>query len=105
MAPIEYVDPVLLENWSEDYGPSEHWNKYWNAVSAPSDDELPKGSTEHGETLFLNEKRSVQKTPVQALIDHWQNAQFMHSRGAKMQWYLIWRREFPPEYYAILNRY
>ena len=39
MAPIEYVESVLLEEWSEDYAASEHWNRYWNAVSAPSDDE------------------------------------------------------------------
>ena len=35
MAPIEYVGSVLMEDWSEDFAASEHWNKYWNAVSVP----------------------------------------------------------------------
>ena len=39
MAPIESVESVLLKDWSEDYAASEHWVKYWNTVSAPSDDE------------------------------------------------------------------
>ena len=28
MAPIEYVESVLMEDWSEDYAASEHWNGY-----------------------------------------------------------------------------
>ena len=28
IAPIEYLESVLLEDWSEDYAASEHWNKY-----------------------------------------------------------------------------
>ena len=28
MAPIEYVESVRMENWSEDYAASDHWNKY-----------------------------------------------------------------------------
>ena len=39
MAPIEYVKSVFMEECSEDYAASEHWNKYWNTVSAPSTDE------------------------------------------------------------------
>ena len=40
MAPVEYVESVLMEDWSQDSAASEHWNKYWNAVSVPSGDEL-----------------------------------------------------------------
>ena len=35
VAPVELVRSVLTEDWSDDYAPSEHWSKYWNAVSAP----------------------------------------------------------------------
>ena len=56
MAPIEYVESVLMEDWSEHYAFSEHCNKYWNAVSAPSDDEWPEGLTEDGDKLFLHDK-------------------------------------------------
>ena len=42
MAPLEYVELVLMEDWLEDYAKSEHWNKYWNTVSVPSDDQGPK---------------------------------------------------------------
>ena len=28
MAPIEYVESVLMEDWSENYAASVHWNKY-----------------------------------------------------------------------------
>ena len=28
MAPIEYVESVLMEDRSDDYAASEHWNKY-----------------------------------------------------------------------------
>ena len=56
MAPIEYVESVLMEHWSEDDAASEHWNKFWNAMSAPSDDEWPEGLTQDGDKLFLNDK-------------------------------------------------
>ena len=105
MAPIEYVESVLMEDWAEDYAASEHWNRYWNAVSAPSDDEWPEGLTEDGDKLFLNDKLLVPENRVQALIDHWHNAQLMHPGRDKMQRDLEWRFEFPPGYYAILNRY
>ena len=49
VAPVELVRSVLTEDWSDDYAASEHWSKYWNAVSAPSDDEWPEGLTEDGE--------------------------------------------------------
>ena len=51
VAPVE-----LTEDWSVDYAASEHWSRYWNAVSAPSDDELPEGLTEDGDKFFLNEQ-------------------------------------------------
>ena len=35
-----------MEDWLEDCAASEHWNRYWNAVSAPSDDEWPEGLIE-----------------------------------------------------------
>ena len=28
LAPIEYVESVLMEDWSKGYAASEHWNKY-----------------------------------------------------------------------------
>ena len=45
VAPVELVRSVLTEDWSDDCAASEHWSKYWNAVSAPSDDEWPEGLT------------------------------------------------------------
>ena len=69
MAPIEYVESVLMEDWFEDYAAWEHWNRYWRAMSVPSDDEWPKGSTEDGDKLFLNDKLLVPENWVEALID------------------------------------
>ena len=105
MAPVEYLESVLMEHWSEDYAASEHRNKYWNAVSAPSDDEWPEGLKEDGDQLYLNDKLLVPENRDEALIDHWHNAQLMHLGRNKMQRDLEWRFEFPPGYYAILNRY
>ena len=51
MAPVELVRSVLTEDWSDDYAASEHWSRYWNAVSAPSDDEWPEGLTEDGDNF------------------------------------------------------
>ena len=93
-----------MENWSEDYADSEHWNKCWNAVSAQSDDEWPKGLTEDGDKLFLNDKLLVPENRVEALIDHRHNAQFMQPGRDKMQPDLEWRSEFSPGNYATLNR-
>ena len=90
MAPIEYVELVLMEDWSEDYAASEHENKYWNAVSAPSDDEWPEGLTEDEDKLFPNNKLLVPENRVEALIDHWHNAQLMHPGCDKMQQDLDW---------------
>ena len=42
VAPVELVRSVLTEDWSDDYAASEHWSKYWNAVSAPSDGDGPR---------------------------------------------------------------
>ena len=46
---------------------------------------------------------SCRKMRVEALIDHWQNAEMMHAGGNKMQRDLEWRLKFPPGYYAIVN--
>ena len=59
VAPVELVRLVLTEDWSDDYAASDHWSKYWNAVSAPSDDEWPEGLTEDGDKLFLKDKLLV----------------------------------------------
>ena len=105
VAPVELVRSVLTEDWLDDYAASEHWSKYWNAVSAPSDDEWPEGLTEDGDKLFLKDKLLVPENRVEELIDHWHNAQLMHPGRDKMQQDLEWRFKFPPGYYAILDRY
>ena len=46
-------------------------------VSAPSDDKWPEGLTEDGDKLFLKDKLLVPENRMEALIDHWQNAQLM----------------------------
>ena len=104
VAPVELVRSVLTEDWSDDYAASEHWSKYWNAVSAPSDDEWPEGLNEDGDKLFLKDKLLVPENRVEELIDHWHNAQLMHPGRDKMQQDLEWRFKFPPGYYAILDR-
>ena len=105
VAPVELVRSVLTEDWSDDYAASGHWSKYWNAVSAPSDDEWPEGLTEDGDKLFLKDKLLVPENRVEELIDHWHNAQLMHPGRDKMEQDLEWRFKFPPGYYAILDRY
>ena len=52
VAPVELVRFVLTEDWLDDYAASDHWSRYWNAVSAPSDDEWPEGLTEDGEKII-----------------------------------------------------
>ena len=49
----EGVQSVSMEDWSDDYANSHYWLKYWNAMSAPSDDNSPQGLTEDGDKLFL----------------------------------------------------
>ena len=105
VAPVELVRSVLTEDWSDDYAASEHLSKYWNAVSAPSDDDWPEGLTEDGDRLFLKDKLLVPENRVEELIDHWHNAQLMLPGRDKMQQDLEWRFKFPPGYYAILDRY
>ena len=105
MAPIEYVELVLMEDWSKDYAALEHRNKYWNAVSAPPGDKWPKGLMEDGDNIFLNDKLLVPENRVEAHIDHWPKAQLMHPGRDKMQRDLLLRFEFPRGYYAILNWY
>ena len=70
MVPIEYVESVLMEDWSEDYVAWEYWNKYCSTLSAGSDNEGPEGLMEDGNKLFLNDKLLVPETRVEALIDH-----------------------------------
>ena len=105
VAPVELVRSVLTEEGSDDYAPSDHWSKYWNAVSAPSDDEWSEGLTEDGDKLFLKDKLLVPENRMEELIDHWHNAQLMHPGRDKMQQDLEWRFKFPPGYYAILDKY
>ena len=105
VAPVELVRSVLTEDWSDDYAASEHWSKYWNAVSAPSDEEWPEGLTEDGDKLFLKNKLLVPENRMEELIDHWQNAQLMHPGRDKMQQDLEWRFKFPPGYYTLLDKY
>ena len=105
VAPVELVRSVLTEAWSDDYAASDHWSKYWNAVSAPSDDEWPEGLTEDGDKVFLKDKLLVPENGMEELIDDWHNAQLMHPGRDKMQQDLEWRFKFPPGYYALLDRY
>ena len=105
VAPVELVRSVLTEDWSDDYAASDHWSRYWNAVSAPSDDEWPEGLTEDGDKLFLKDKLLVPENRMDELIDHWHNAQLMHPGRDQMQQDLEWRFKFPPGYYAILDKY
>ena len=105
VAPVELVRSVLTEDLSDDYAASEHWSRYWNAVSAPSDDEWPEGLTEDGDKLFLKDKLLVPDNRMEELIDHWHNAQLMHPGRDKMQQDLEWCFQFPPGYYAILDKY
>ena len=105
VAPVELVRSVLTDDWSDDYAASDHWSRYWNAVSAPSDDEWPEGLTEDGDKLFLKDKLLVPENQMEELIDHWHNAQLMHPGRDKMQQDLEWRFKFPPGYYAILHKY
>ena len=70
VAPVELVRSVLTEDWSDDYAASEHWSRYWNAVSASSDDEWPEGFTEDGDKLFLKDNLLVPENQMEALIDH-----------------------------------
>ena len=105
VAPVELVRSVLTADWSDDYAASEHWSRYWNAVSALSDDEWPEGLTEDGDKLFLKDKLLVPENRMEELIDHWHNAQLMHPGRDKMQQDLEWRFKISPGYYAILNKY
>ena len=74
-------------------------------MSAPPDDEWPEVLTEDGDKLLLNDKLLVPENWVEALIDHWHNAQLVHPARDKMQRGLEWRFAFPPGYCAILNPY
>ena len=105
VAPVELVRSVLTEDWLDDYAASEHWSRYWNAVSAPSDDKWPEGLTEDGDKFFLKDRLLVPENRMEDLINHWHNAQLMHPGRDKMQQDLEWRFKFPPGDYAILDKY
>ena len=105
VAPVELVRSVLTEDWSDDYAASDHRSRYWNAVSAPLDDEWPEGLTEDEDKLLLKDKLLVPENRMEELIDHWHNAQLMHPGRDKMQQDLEWRFKFPPGYYAVLDKY
>ena len=105
VAPVELVRSVLTEDLLDDYAASEHWSRYWNAVSTPSENEWPEGLTEDGNKLFLKDKLLVPEKRMEELIDHWHNAQLMHPGRDKMQQDLEGRFKFPPGYYAILDKY
>ena len=82
---IEGVQLILMEDWSDSYANSDHWLKYWNALSAPSDEDWPEGLTEEGDKLFLKDKLLVPENRLEDLIDHWHNAQLMHPGRDKVQ--------------------
>ena len=63
VAPVELLRSVLTEDWSA----SEHWGRYWNAVSALSDDEWPEGLTEDGDKFFLKDKLLVRENRMEEL--------------------------------------
>ena len=105
MAPIGYRESVLMEDCSGDYAASEHWNKVWNTVSAPLDDEWPEGVTEDGHNLLLNDKLLFLENRVEALNDHWHNVQLMHPGRDKMQRDLEWWFQFAQGYYETFKRY
>ena len=102
---IEGVQSVLMEDWSDDDANSDHWLKYWKAVSVPSEDDWLEGLTEDGDKLFLKDTLLVPESWVGDLIDHWHNAQLMHPGRDKLQKDLKSRFLFPSVYYAVLNRY
>ena len=102
---IEGVQSVLMDEWSDDYANSDHWLKYWNAVSAPCDDDWPEGLTEDRDKLFHKDKLLVPENRVEDLIDQWHNAQLMDPERDKLQKNLESRFLFPPRYYAVLNWY
>ena len=102
---IEGVQSVLMEDWSDDYANSDHWLKYWNAVSAPSDNDWPEGLMEDGDKLFLTDKLLIPENRVESVIHHWHNAQLMHPGRDILQKDLESSFLFLPGHYAVLNRY
>ena len=93
---IEGVQSVLMEDWSDDYAELDHWLKYWNAVSAPSNDDWLEGWMEGREELSLKDKLLVHESWTEDLIDQWHNAQLMHPRRDILQKDLESRFLFPP---------
>ena len=96
---------VLMHDWSDDYANSDHGLKYWNAVTARSDDNWPEGLTEERKKLFLKDKLLVPRNRVEDGINHWHNAQLMHPGREKLQKDLESRFMVPQHFYAVLNQY
>ena len=94
-----------MEDWSDDYANSDHWLKYWIAVSGQSDDDWAERLTEDGDKFFLKDKLLVPENLPEDLIDHWHNAQLMQPGQDKLQKDLKSRFLFTPGYYAVLKRY
>ena len=72
-------------------------------MSAPSDEELPKGLTGDSDKLLPTDTLLLPKERVGALMDHWHNARLMHPGRDKMQRDFEWG--FHPGWYTILNCY
>ena len=103
--PIEGVQSVLMEDWSDDYANSDHSLTIWNAVSAQTDDDWPEGLTEDRDKLFLKDNLLVPENRLEDLMDHWHIAQLMHPGRDELPKDLESRFLFSPGYYALLNRY
>ena len=74
-------------------------------MRAASDKEWPEDLTEDGDKHLLNDKLLVPEDLVEALIDHWHNAELINPGGDRMQRDLKLRFELSPGHYAILNGY
>ena len=98
---IEGVHSVLMEVCSEVYANSDHWLKYWNAMSAPSDDDWADRFSEDRDKLFLKDKLLVPQNRVEDLIEHWHNAGLMHPVRDKCQKDLGSRFFLPRDYCTV----
>ena len=86
---IEGVQSVSMNDWSDVYANLYHWLKYWNAVSAPSDDDQLEGLTEDWGKLFLKDKRLVPEDRVEDWIYRWHNTQLIHPGPHKLHKFLL----------------
>ena len=58
-----------MEDLLNDYATSDHLLKYWNAVSAPSDEDWPDGWREEGDKVFVKDKLFIPDNRVEDLTD------------------------------------